>query len=253
MFVLNKINNNVLLFILVLLIASSFILSIEEIEAHKPFFPPKSTNMEESLFIGQPNISQVFYFELTPDEDEFWLKFDLSIGHDLVLDLGAPRFDTNKIKTSDLYLYYKNKNNELNEILSFEKKSDDSVSEFYEPFTQTYSWIYIKHRYEVIENGEYYVKIKLSAKENTKLWFATGLIEDFGMSDLAKFAGNRTKIKEFHNQEMINTTALEIEEKNKLNSKNFGLSPKLLYVLIPFAFVIILYLYINRKSKQKTG
>jgi len=251
MFVLNKIKNSVLLFALMLLIASSFIFTIEKIEAHKPFFPPQSMHMEDSLFIGQPNISQVFYFELTPDKNEFWFKLNLNIGHDLVLDLGAPKFDTNKIKTSNLYLYYKNKNNELNQILSFEKKSDDFVNEFYEPYSKTYSWIYIKHRYEIMQNGEYYIKIKLSDLKSAKLWFATGLIEDFGMSDLANIAGNINMVQKFHTQGMNYTNSLEIEEKNKLSSNNFELSSKLLYVLILFIFVIILYLYINIILKHK--
>ena len=244
MFVLNKIKNSVLLFALLLLIASSYIFTIEEIEAHKPFFPSQSMHMEDSLFIGQPNISQVFYFELTPEKNEFWFKLNLNIGHDLVLDLGAPKFDTNKIKTSNLYLYYKNKNNELNQILSFEKKSDDFVNEFYEPYSKTYSWIYIKHRYKIMQNGEYYIKIKLSDLKSAKLWFATGLIEDFGMSDLTNFAGNINMVQKFHNKEMNYTNSLEIEEKNKLSSNKFQLPVRFIYVLILFIFVIILYLYI---------
>ena len=102
-----------------------------------------------------------------------------------------------------------------------------------------------------MQNGEYYIKIKLSDLKSAKLWFATGLIEDFGMSDLTNFAGNINMVQKFHNQEMNYTNSLEIQEKNKLSSNKFQLPVRFIYVLILFIFVIILYLYINIILKHK--
>ena len=60
----------------------------------------------------------------------------------------------------ELYLYHQADDKEFSEIYSFVPDSTNVVGEFHEPFTDTYSWVYLKKRYTINEEGNYYVRIK---------------------------------------------------------------------------------------------
>ena len=77
------------------------------IEAHKPFFPDPAPTSEDSILISNPNISQVLYFILDNKTNEFWINMKLEKGHNLILDLGAPKLSELKNIFPELYLYNK--------------------------------------------------------------------------------------------------------------------------------------------------
>ena len=86
----------------------AFLMETQHLEAHKPFFPPSSPIKENALPINKPNISQVFYFVLSEDENEFWFKLNLEKGHSLILELWTNKFDIYKNMYPDLTLYFEN-------------------------------------------------------------------------------------------------------------------------------------------------
>ena len=133
----------------------------------------------------------------------------LKKGHNLILDLGAPKLLELEKVSPELYLYKQGDDKEFSEIYSFIPDSKNIVSEFHEPFTDTYSWVYLKKRFTINEEGNYFVRIKSSHDMQTKAWFATGIIEDFGITDLINFAGTRSDVKNFHKSDK----ALELENK----------------------------------------
>ena len=114
---------------------------------------------------------------------------NLQKGHNLILDLGAPKLPSLKNASPELYLYHQIAEEKFSEIYSFNLDLKNTVSEFHEPFTDTYSWIYLKKKYIIKEKGNYFVRIKSSQNIQTKTWFATGIIEDFQITDLINFAG----------------------------------------------------------------
>ncbi len=242
----------------------TFLMETQHLEAHKPFFPPSSPIKENALPINKPNISQVFYFVLSEDNDEFWFKLNLEKGHSLILDLGTPKFDIYKNMYPDLTLYYENEKMDMDKLVEYNIDNKWGLSEFHEPFTNTYSWIYVKDRYSIPMAGNYYVRVKSDYKMDYRLWFATGIIEDFGITDLAKFAGNRNTIREFHTNdyEIENVPNPESEKSNFTNESEVSTEQSevsteqsesntfMIYVLILSIFIILLFIYINiRRNK----
>ena len=252
-----------LLLIVFSILVYAFLLETQNLEAHKPFFPPSSPIKDNALPINSPNISQVFYFVLSEEENEFWFKLNLEKGHSLVLDLGTPKFDIYKNIYPDLTLYYENEEMNLDKLVHYNIENKWGLSEFHEPFTNTYSWIYVKDRYSVSRAGNYYVRIKSDYKMDYRLWFATGIIEDFGITDLAKFAGNRSTIRDFHTNnyesesesESDSLTNLESDQTNfdnrsEISVDKSGSNTYVIYVLILSVFIILLFLYINRRRNK---
>ena len=223
------------------------------IEAHKPFFPDPAPTFEDSILISNPNISQVFYFILDKKTNEFWIRMNLQKGHNLILDLGAPQLSKLKNIFPELYLY-KIDQNEFSEIYSFKPDSKTKISEFHEPFTDTYSWVYLKKRYIIEEQGDYFIKIKSSSDIKTKIWFATGVIEDFGITDLINFAGTRSDVKNFHKSNEIieskNETIIpesigivKSENNTILSESNNKITNLNIYFIIIFVSIIVIMIF----------
>ena len=224
------------------------------IEAHKPFFPDPAPTSEDSILISNPNISQVLYFILDNKTNEFWINMKLEKGHNLILDLGAPKLSELKNIFPELYLYNKIDQKEFSEIYSFKADSQTKVSEFHEPFTDTHSWVYLKKRYIIEEQGDYFIKIKSSSDIKTKIWFATGVIEDFGITDLINFAGTRSDVKNFHKPDELNEPKNEIiipesigivesENNTMLSESNNKITNLNIYFIIIFVSIIIIMIF----------
>jgi len=64
---------------------------------------------------------------------------NLQKGHNLILDLGAPKLPLLKNASPELYLYHQIAEEKFSEIYSFNLDSKNTVSAFHEPFTDTYS------------------------------------------------------------------------------------------------------------------
>jgi hypothetical protein len=153
---------------------------------------------------------------------------------------------------------------DMDKLVEYNIDNKWGLSEFHEPFTNTYSWIYVKDRYSIPMAGNYYVRVKSDYKMDYRLWFATGIIEDFGITDLAKFAGNRNTIREFHTNdyETENVPNPESEKSNFTNESEGSTEQSevsteqsesntfMIYVLILSIFIILLFIYINiRRNK----
>jgi len=252
-----KIYHKFLLLIVFSILSYVFLAETHNLEAHKPFFPPSSPTKDNALTINKPNISQVFYFVLSEEENEFWFKLNLGKGHNLILDLGTPKFDIYKNMYPDLILYYENEKTNLDKLAHYNIDNKWGLSEFHEPFTNTYSWVYVKDRYSAPRAGNYYVRVKSNYKTDFRLWFATGIIEDFGITDLAKFAGNRNTIRDFHTNVYENENVLNLNSDQTNFDKEAEISAEqskngtyIIYVLILSVFIILLFLYINLRRNK---
>ena len=246
---------------ILLIMIFMFYFSDGYIEAHKPFFPDPAPTSKESIVISNPDISQVFYFILNNKNNEFWIQMKLNKGHNLILDLGAPKLLELRNLSPELYLYDAADDKEFSEIYSFVPDSTNVVGEFHEPFTDTYSWVYLKKRYTINEEGNYYVRIKSSEDVQTKVWFATGIIEDFGITDLLNFAGTRSDVKNFHKSDeapelenkviIPESTTISKSENNTINSEsdNKITNLNIYFIIIIIGVIITMIYFIKYKLK----
>ena len=91
----------------------------------------------------------------------------------------------------------------------------------------------------------------------TKVWFATGIIEDFGITDLINFAGTRSDVKNFHKSDEISelekkiiipdSPAITKSENNNIISVFYNKITNLnIYFIIIIVSVIITMIYFTK-------
>tara|TARA_Y100000817_G_scaffold115935_1_gene90887 strand:- start:5084 stop:5527 length:444 start_codon:yes stop_codon:yes gene_type:complete len=119
------------------------------------------------------------------------------------------------------------------ELISPTQKSTKFSSEniinpttFYEPFTQTNSWVLFKNTIQLTEPGTYYLVSSDPQNKYGKLWIAIGREESFGASDLLNLPLSINDVKAFHSPN---------EKKSE--------SPKLLIISFLICLVIILVFF----------
>ena len=164
---------------------------------------------------------------------------NLQKGHNLILDLGAPKLPLLKNASPELYLYHQIAAEKFSEIYSFNLDLKNTVSEFHEPFIDTYSWIYLKKKYIIKEKGNYFVRIKSSQNIQTKTWFTTGIIEDFQITDLINFTGTRSDVKDFHKP----TEIIESENGTIIPESNNKITNLNIYFIIVIVSTIIIMIF----------
>ena len=173
--------------------------------AHKPSFGGSYTSSDSAYEIVDPDISIVVYQEVTCENPELWMTFDVEPGYELYVQLGVPVIDR-------LFEYYPSvavvaagfpENADVPFDLPdgmgaivFEAKPEST--DFYEPFTQTSSWIWREEWVVIPEGGEGYVVGWHPNNLTGKIWLATGEVEDFSDVDPADFAYWNEAVNNFH-------------------------------------------------------
>ena len=69
---------------------------------------------------------------------------------------------------------------------------------FYEPFTQTASWIWVEERLVLPESGQGYLVGWHEENQTGKMWIATGEVEDFSDVDPVDFIYWDEAVNNFH-------------------------------------------------------
>ncbi len=69
---------------------------------------------------------------------------------------------------------------------------------FFEPFTQTASWVWVEETVTLPEDGAGYLVAFNPAERTTKLWVAVGTVEDFSEVEVTDFASWNVDVNDFH-------------------------------------------------------
>jgi hypothetical protein len=167
-------------------------------------------NPEQALLVGDIDVSQVAYEELTEAEPSLWMKVELSVPATLDLSLGVPVIDRLTSYRPSLAVIGPG----LSEVsLPSSLRASMSAAdggvvlatqyvsvpeEFHEPFTGTDSWILGKWSVDLPMAGRYYVVAYDPSGEIGKLWVAIGEKEAFSASDIFALPATIRAVRRFH-------------------------------------------------------
>ena len=158
--------------------------------AHKPSFGPYAS-LQDPFVVEDPNISIVVYQEITCEEDQIWLNLSAEEGFPIYIQGGVPEIDRLADYKPHIALLAPGLP-APEQTLPFDIPAgmgvqvfspEEEPSDFYEPFTQTSSWIWIEETVPMPQTGEGYLVAWNDLGGTGKLWVATGTVEDF--SDVA--------------------------------------------------------------------
>lgn len=173
--------------------------------AHKPSFGPNSS-LEEAFLVENPNISIVVYQEMSCEDDQIWLSFTAEEGFGLYVQAGVPEIDRLATYMPRLAVIARGLPQPTEDV-PFDipegmgvvlYNSESTPSEFYEPFTQTSSWVWIEDIVQLPQSGEGYVVGWNDTGRTGKLWIATGEVEDFSDVDTSDFILWNEYVNNFH-------------------------------------------------------
>jgi len=173
--------------------------------AHKPSFGP-NPSQENAFQVLDPNISIVVYQEITCEESQLWLEFSAEAGFELYVQGGIPeiaRLEEYYPHIAVLYPGFPEPDRDYPfripdgmGVLLLEP--DTSPSDFYEPFTQTSSWIWIEQTIALTQTGTGYIVGWNDDMDTGKLWLATGVVEDFSDVSVSDFIIWNEYVNDFH-------------------------------------------------------
>lgn len=173
--------------------------------AHKPNFGDSYHSAETAYEIVDEDISIVVYQEVTCEDSELWMTFDVEEGYELYVQLGVPVINR-------LEQYYPSvavvaAGLPTNADVPFDLpngmgavvfESTDAASDFFEPFTQTESWIWAEEWFTLPVQGKGYVVGWHPEGLPGKIWIATGEVEDFSDVDPTDFIYWNEAVNNFH-------------------------------------------------------
>ena len=179
--------------------------------AHKPSFSAgEYGSADDAFFVAEPEISIVVYHEVTCDASELWLTFPIDTETPLYVQLGVPVIDRLRDQRPAIAILAPGLPSLEGEDLPFDVPDDlgglvywtDDMGEeeytFYEPFTQTESWIYVEEYVDLPESGLGYVVAWNPDEMTGKLWVATGTVEDFSDVSPSDFSAWLPAVQTYH-------------------------------------------------------
>lgn len=176
--------------------------------AHKPTFSADFSGPDSAYVVADPDISIVVYQDITCELDQLWFTFEAEAGFPLYIQLGVPEIERLEdyrpsvallapgLPAADEDLPF-----EVPDGLGVQVFHSDAVDvpgEFYEPFTQTASWVVVEETVDLPEDGVGYLVAWDPAGWTGKLWLATGTVEDFSDVDTTEFVYWGEAVNDFH-------------------------------------------------------
>ena len=155
--------------------------------AHKPSFGNDFSAPEKAYTIEDPDISIVLYAEISCTEPVLWMEMDTEDRNEVWVELGVPMLDRLEdyrpsiavvgpgLPEADLPF-------EIPDGMGatvYNTQDVDEPQDFYEPYTQTESWILYQAWVEVPPDSTVYLVAWDPEGFTGKLWVAVGKIEDF--------------------------------------------------------------------------
>ena len=173
--------------------------------AHKPSFGDSFISQESAYTVEDPNISIVVYQEVTCEGPELWLEFEGEAGFELYVQLGVPVVDWLEEYRPTVAVVAPGLPTDVTVPFDLPEGMGAIVYEpepepamFYEPFTQTSSWIWVEERLSLPETGKGYVVGWHDENQTGKMWIATGEVEDFSDVDPVEFIYWDEAVNNFH-------------------------------------------------------
>ena len=182
---------------------------------HKPSFGPYSSG-EEAFVVEDMDISIVLYQKMTCDDDQLWLQYDGLAGDELFVQLGVPVID--RLESYRPLLGVFGPGIEDTADVEFGIPGDhggqvfeplDEPLPFYEPFTQTESWIYVEETLILEQDGTGWIVAWHPERKTGKLWVAVGTVEDFSDVGIDDFTSWSAYLNDFHEKTGAGNMAVE--------------------------------------------
>lgn len=176
--------------------------------AHKPAFSGDFGTPEDAWEVVEPEVSIVLYQEITCELPHLWMTLDGEAGFPLYIQLGVPVIDrladyrptvalvAPGLPAPDTDLPFDLPDGTGIEV--FDSIEVDSPAAFYEPFTQTDSWVWVEETVELPESGQAWLVAWDPGNQTGKLWVATGTVEDFSDVETVEFIEWSATVKDFH-------------------------------------------------------
>jgi hypothetical protein len=175
--------------------------------AHRPTFGEGFDALESAFVVTDNDVSIVLYQELSCDAPEVWMTFDAAAGTDLFVQLGVPqivRLEDHRPAIAVLApglpaapsLPFAVPDG-LGAVV-FEASEVAAATTFYEPFTQTYSWVWVEETLALPSDGTGYIVAFDPEGWTGKLWVAVGTVEEFSGIAPEEFASWDQLVNDFH-------------------------------------------------------
>ena len=186
------------LLLTVSLIASAF--------AHKPSFANNYSSSDSAFTVLDPDISIVLYAEMTCSEQELWMEMETGEREEIWVELGVPMLDRLEdyrpsialvapgLPSADLPFTIPDGMGAT--IISTADVTDPQY--FYEPFTQTESWILYQGWLEVPPDEQVFLVTWNPDAFTGKLWVAVGKTEDFSDVTMDQFGEWIEKTQDYY-------------------------------------------------------
>lgn len=180
--------------------------------AHKPSYSLEGqfASPETAYVVDDLDVSIVVYHQVfCGDGEQLWMEFDAEAGQELYLQLGVPlvsRLVTYRPDVAVIAPGLPAPEAELPfdvpegfGVLHFPGDAMPEESEiFYEPFTQTESWVRHESTRPLPDAGGGWIVSWHPEGTTGKLWVATGTVEDFGSDDFANMGDWIRETRAFH-------------------------------------------------------
>jgi len=163
--------------------------------AHKPSFGNDHASADSAFQIIDPDISIVLYAEISCTAPVVWMEMNTGDRDEIWVELGVPMLDRFVDYRPSLAVIGPGLPDadvpfDLPDGMGATIINTDDVeepSEFYEPFTQTDSWILYQGWLEVPPESTVYLAAWDPEEFTGKLWVAVGKIEDFSDVGIDQF------------------------------------------------------------------
>ena len=174
--------------------------------AHKPAIGGEWDEPTAAFPVADPEISIVVYRELTCEQPALWLAFDATAGDEVWVQLGVPVISRLAQDRPAMALLAPGLP-PIDGDVPFAVpeglggviiESGTEAADFYEPFTQTYSWIWAETWVNTPESGQAYLVGWNPEGRSGKLWLAMGTVEDFSDLEWSSAAALFGDIADFH-------------------------------------------------------
>lgn len=174
--------------------------------AHKPSYANDHTTPQKAFEVIDPDISIALYAEMTCTADTLWMHMDTEGIDEVWIELGVPELDRLSDYRPSVAIVAEGLPEadvpfELPANMGARVIHTDEVEvpgDFFEPFTQTSSWVLFQDWVEVPTDTDVYL-VAYNPEETTgKLWVAVGKTEDFSDVEVSQFGEWVDKTQAFH-------------------------------------------------------
>jgi len=174
--------------------------------AHRPTFGDPHPSPQTAFVVTDPAISIVVYQTISCDGEQLWLRLDGKAGQEVYLQLGVPQIERLAGARPAIALFAPGfpavdlpfaAPMNLGGQVWYGADLEEPAT-FYEPFTQTSSWVWAEQRVTLPEDGVAYIAAWNPDRITGKLWVAVGEVEDFAGVGVEEFVSWDKDVNNFH-------------------------------------------------------